>query len=143
MHRIARAALFVLSLLFASTAHAEDVSSADVAAIRGTIESQLHAFAADHDAEAYSYAAPLVQGAFPTVDQFMAMVKRGYQPIYRNTAHRYPAPPGDLGGRLAQRVILQAADGKAYEAAYFMQKQPDGSWKISGCVIKVLDGFEA
>jgi Domain of unknown function (DUF4864) len=135
MQRILIVVMLGLAMVIGRPARADGVDAAATAAIQGIIESQLQAMAADREAEAYSYAAPLVQGVFPTAEQFMAMVKRGYQPVYRNTSHRFSGPPTEIGGRLAQRVMLQGADGQAYEADYFMQQQEDGSWKISGCVL--------
>jgi Domain of unknown function (DUF4864) len=110
--------------------------------IRTVIESQLNAFAADDGGKAYSYAAPIVQQAFPTVDMFMTMVTKGYPPVYRNTARIYGDVFEDGLGRPAMRVVLTGQDGKRYEALYSMQKQPDGTWKIAGCVVLVIPAQE-
>jgi Domain of unknown function (DUF4864) len=63
--------LFALSLL-TSLARAESLGPADKTAVVGVITQQLQAFAADDATTAYSFAAPIVQGAFPSVDNFMA-----------------------------------------------------------------------
>ena len=132
--------LFLLMSAWSSVAAAQNASPAGDDAIRGVINSQLQAFAGDRDAEAYSYAAPLIQLAFPTVDSFMAMVKKGYQPVYRNSGYRF----GDAGvsptGLPTQTVILQGTDGKTYEAYYTLEQQPNGAWKIVGCMIRALPG---
>lgn len=103
--------------------------------IKAVIEDQLNAFAADNGAQAYSHAAPFVQKVFPSVDMFMTMVKKGYTPVYRNTARVYGKTFEDGLGRPAMRVVLTGADGKRYEAVYSMEQQADGTWKIAGCVI--------
>ena len=121
---------------------AEGPTDADRAAIKTVIMGQLDAFATDDPATAYGFAAPVVKGAFPDVEQFMAMVKGGYKPVYRNTARSYGDVFTDNTGRPAMRVVLTAEDGKRWEAIYAMQQQPDSSWKIAGCVLLALAGQE-
>lgn len=38
---------------------------------------------------------------------------------------------------------LTALDGKRYEALYTMERQPDGAWKIAGCVLIAIPGLDA
>lgn len=121
---------------------AEAPTAADRSAIKSVIMGQLDAFATDDPATAYGFAAPIVKGAFPNIDQFMAMVKGGYKPVYRNTARSYGDVFTDNMGRPAMRVVLTAEDGKRWEAIYAMQQQPDGNWKIAGCVLLALAGQE-
>ncbi len=110
--------------------------------IKSVIESQLNAFATDDGAKAYSYAAPIVQNVFPTVENFMTMVTKGYPPVYRNTNRIYGDVFEDGLGRPAMRVVLTGQDGKRYEAIYSMEQQPDGTWKIAGCVVLVIPSQE-
>ena len=60
-----------------------EVSDADRAEIRTIIQNQIAAFQRNDGETAYSYASPTIRGLFPTVDRFMAMVRDGYQPVYR------------------------------------------------------------
>ncbi len=113
-------------------------SAADQDDIKTVIESQLNAFAVDNGAEALTFAAPIVRQIFQTPEQFMAMVKKGYQPVYRNSKRSFGELFQDGLGRPAMRVVLTGADGKRYEALYAMEKQQDGRWKIAGCVILVI-----
>lgn len=117
-------------------------AAADKDTIKSIIESQLNAFAADDGAKAYSYAAPIVQNVFPTVENFMTMVTKGYPPVYRNTKRIYGDVFEDGLGRPAMRVVLTGEDGKRYEAIYSMEQQPDGNWKIAGCVVLVIPSQE-
>ena len=134
--------LFLVILAFTPLARAETLGSADKAAITAVIESQLKAFAADDGNAAYAHAAPIVTSVFPTVEGFMAMVKGGYAPIYRNSSHSFDELTTDTLGRPALRVILRGMDGKTYEARYSMDKQPDGTWKIAGVSMLALPGTE-
>lgn len=135
-HSFLAAIMFAITI-FASTAHADDTAD-----IKSVIESQLNAFAADDGQGAYAHAAPIVRSVFPTVDGFMAMVKQGYRPVYRNTGRNFGDVFQDGLGRPAMRVLLTGQDGKRYEALYAMEKQPDGSWKIAGCVILAIPAQE-
>ena len=46
----------------------------------------------------------------------------------------------DPTGRPSQKVTIQGMDGKTYEAIYFMERQPDGTWLIAGCVLVLIPG---
>ncbi len=144
MRRIILSSFLVIFTAFAPLAasQAETLGNADNAAITAVIESQLQAFAADDGNAAYAHAAPIVTSIFPSVEGFMAMVKGGYAPIYRNTSHSFEDLATDTLGRPAQRVLLRGMDGKTYEARYSMEKQPDGTWKIAGVSMLALPGTE-
>ena len=113
-------------------ARAETIGDADRATIQSLISGQIEAFRADNGAAAYAYASPTIQAYFPTADAFMAMVKQGYMPVYRpNSVTFGPLVDGPTGP--VQKVFVTGPDGRNYIAAYSMQQQPDGSWKINGC----------
>jgi hypothetical protein len=106
----------------------------DVAAAQTVIRSQEQAFSRDDPAAAYSYAAPAIQGVFPDPETFMAMVRGSYAPVYRHKSFEFgEARASD--GKIAQRVHIIDADGVPWEALYTLEQQPDGSVKITGCVL--------
>lgn len=125
-----------------TTAYAEDVNANDKQAFQQVISGQLDAFKSENGPLAYSFAAPLVTKIFPTVDNFMAMVKQGYAPVYENDSYRFGELAIDRIGRPAQHVTLTTKDGRHYEAVYAMQKQADGTWKISGCTLVEIPGLD-
>jgi Domain of unknown function (DUF4864) len=135
-------ALFLALVLLTLPARAESLTAADKAAVTAVIESQLKAFAADDGTAAYAHAAPIVKGAFKSVEQFMAMVQQGYAPVYRNKGYDFGEDFTDPLGRPAMRVVLHGLDGKNYEANYFMEKQSDGTWKIAGCILVAIPGTD-
>jgi hypothetical protein len=133
-----RAFALLATLLFGL---ASPVSAADdVAAAQGIIRSQVEAFARDDAAAAYSFAAPGIKEMFPQADQFLGMVQRSYAPVYRHKSFEFgEARAAD--GKVAQQVRIVDADGVPWEALYTLEVEPDGSLKISGCVlIKVGQG---
>jgi ketosteroid isomerase-like protein len=124
--------LLLILVTAVTPAAAQEVSSADQAAIRQVIQSQLDAFQHDDASTAWSYASPSIQSMFGTPEIFMEMVRTGYQPVYRPREVEF-RDLGDLGGTLVQDVFLIGPDGRPVIARYSMEQQPDGSWRINGC----------
>jgi Domain of unknown function (DUF4864) len=138
MYKIIMVAL--VAILFTSPLRAETISDSDKQAFRQIVTGQLEAMKSNDDVTAYNYAAPIIKGIFPTPEIFMAMVKRGYPPVYQNNGYKLGAVLPDGLGRPAVHVVISAIDGKRYEAVYSMQRQPDGSWKIAACALTELPG---
>ena len=136
MFRLATAVLLctMISIGSAYRVAAEDVTDTDKARFQEIISSQIEAFRADDGARAYSFAAPSIRSKFQTSEIFMTMVRRGYPPVYRPRSVKFGAVTGELGGP-TQKVHLIGPGGAAWTALYGMQRQPDGSWKISGVVL--------
>jgi hypothetical protein len=110
------------------------LGESDRAAIRGVIENQIAAFRREDGAAAFAYAAPSIQAQFGDPAQFMEMVRRGYQPVY----HPNHVTFGELSQHdnlVVQSVEVVGADGAPATALYFMEHEPDGTWRISGCVL--------
>jgi len=124
-------ALFA-TLLFglASSAFAAD----DVAAAQSIIRSQVEAFGRDDAAAAYAYAAPGIRAIFPQADIFLGMVQNNYAPVYRHKSFEF-GEARIADGKIAQRVHIVDSDGVPWEALYTLEAEPDGSLKISGCVL--------
>ncbi|MEX2201007.1 MAG: DUF4864 domain-containing protein [Dongiaceae bacterium] len=108
--------------------------SAAAGEIRSIIENQLDAFLADDGARAFSFASPDLQVQFGSPDVFMSMVRTGYAPVYRPQDFEFLDLLQAPGG-LVQQVHVVGADGNAVIAHYRMEQQPDGSWRIAGCML--------
>jgi Domain of unknown function (DUF4864) len=127
-----RAFVLLAALLIGLAAPAR--AADDVATAQNVIRSQVEAFGRDDAATAYSYAAPAIQGMFAQADIFLSMVQRSYAPVYRHRSFEFgEARAAD--GKIAQRVHIVDADGVPWEALYTLEFEPDGSLKISGCVL--------
>lgn len=135
-----RKLMLVIALLLAPVgAVAQPLGPDDKAAIAAVIEQQLKAFQRDDGSDAFSYASPMIQGMFRNPDIFMDMVRNGYPPVYRPRAYEFQGL--DLSsGEPVQEVYLVGPDGEEVIARYTMQRQPDGSWRINGCVLTVAPG---
>lgn len=132
-------AVLLSTLFLAAPASAQAPDDADRQAIRATIDGQIDAFRNDDGARAFSYAAPELQTMLGGVDAFMRMVRGGYAPVYRPRRYEFREVK-TADGVVTQQVHVVGPDGTARMALYFMERQPDGSWRISGCVLLDLDG---
>ncbi|WP_426435974.1 DUF4864 domain-containing protein [Bradyrhizobium genosp. P] len=126
MRAIALLAAILVAL--ASPAAADDLT----ATAQGVIRAQEQAFGQDNATTAYSYASPGVQAIFPQADIFMSMVQKAYRPVYRHKSFEFGETHAD-GDRIAQQVHIIDANGDAWEALYTLERQADGSLKITGC----------
>lgn len=133
----------VLLAFFSVAALAQPISETEKTEFQRIITAQISAFRADDGPTAYSFAAPVVRNIFPTPEIFMSMVKRGYSPIYRPQSFNFTEALIDPLGRPAQKMLVVGPDGKTYEALYSMEKQPDGTWRISGCTLLDIPGLDA
>lgn len=126
-------ALVALVMFVSSPALAAD----DVATAQGIIRSQLDAMARDDAASAYSYASPEIKGLFQEADSFMMMVRRNYAPVYRHKSFEFGDGRAE-SGKVIQEVKIVDAEGVPWQALYTLEQQPDGSVKITGCVLKSI-----
>ena len=107
-------------------------SDEDRAQSRVIIEKQIDAFRRDDGVTAFGFASPALQEIFRDPDHFMAMVRNGYQPVYRPRSYAFGSiAETDLG--LTATLSIEDAEGGAWTAVYTLEKQPDGSWRITGC----------
>jgi len=129
---VMRVLILLAALLIGLTAPA--CAADDIAAAQNVIRSQEQAFSRDDPAAAYSHAAPAIQGIFPDAETFMAMVRRSYAPVYRHKSFEF-GEARTADGKIAQRVHILDTDGVPWEALYTLKLQPDGSMKITGCML--------
>jgi hypothetical protein len=135
--------MIVLLAFMSVAAFAQSMSETEKTEFQRIIAAQISAFRADDGPTAYSFAAPVVRNIFPTPEIFMSMVKRGYPQVYRPQSFNFTEALIDPMGRPAQKMLVVGPDGKTYEALYSMEKQPDGTWRISGCTLLEVPGLDA
>ncbi|VIO78102.1 hypothetical protein CI1B_72350 [Bradyrhizobium ivorense] len=127
-----RALALITVLVFALITPA---AAADVTAAQEVIRAQEQAFGRDDAAAAYSYAAPAIRQIFPQADIFMSMVQQSYAPVYRHRSFEFGEAKSE-GDWIAQRVDIVDANGEAWQALYTLERQADGSLKITGCTLR-------
>ena len=95
--------------------------------------------AADDAKRAFAYAAPVIRDMFGTPDRFLAMVRTRYPVVYRPASVIFLSPVR-VDGQLVQGVNMTDPSGGLWLAVYQFERQPDASWRISGCVVQPSSG---
>ncbi len=133
---LALACLWSMAVFFCPQANsAQPQKYGDPAAVRQIIEAQLAAFAADDAQQAFSYASPTIQETFITARNFMDMVRIAYPVVYRPASLSFQVPYLQ-GNEVWQTVEMRDSEGVPWTAIYTLLRQPDGLWRISGCVLR-------
>jgi hypothetical protein len=131
MRALLIAAVLVLAV---SAAAAQRPSDKDLGAIRAVIEAQIEAFKRDDGEAAFRLASPRIKTIFKDPDTFMRMVRADYQAVYRPRLVSF-RDLETIEGKLVQPVLVIGPSGVPQMALYIMERQPDGAWRIGGCVI--------
>jgi len=136
LRRFTLACLFLFASLCALKALAVlPLEPGDRAAVRLVIERQLAAFADDDAEQAFSFASPKIQEMFITARNFMDMVRIAYPVVYRPANLSFQVPYFQ-GNEVLQTVEMRDAKGMGWTALYTLLRQPDGLWRINGCVLR-------
>jgi hypothetical protein len=108
--------------------------AAEWPAIKQVIDTQLRALRSGDAVKAFSFAAPAIREQFGTAENFLYQVRLGYAALL--VARRTEFLVGTvIDGNVIQPVRLIGADDTVRVALYTLEKQGDGSWKITGCVL--------
>lgn len=129
-----RVRVLVLVLAFLLPVFPAQAEDSRRVGILDVIGAQLEAFRRDDAPAAFAFASPDIQAMFGTPANFLKMVAEAYQPVYRPKSVTY-LDLIEKNGRLVQRVLFTGPDGKQVLALYMMARQPDGTWRIAGCVL--------
>ena len=117
-------------LAYSPIAYAQTEQS-QLSASQIVVENQIKAFHQREHEEAFQYAAPALQIVFRDVENFIRMVKRGYNPIYA-AQHWSFGRSRTEGKKTHHEVLISGPNGGEWTALYSLKKQEDGIWKIVG-----------
>jgi len=134
---VTRLVVVLLFLASAAVTRAEDIAPTDRAAIAKVIQDQIAAFRVDDAARAFGFASPGIQAKFGTAEQFLEMVRTGYFPVYRAQDVTFRDVAIENGAPV-QAVEIHDVQGDGVLALYFMERQPDGSWRLNGVLMTRL-----
>ena len=123
--------LLIAMLLLTAAQLARAQGPVEGPAIRDVIAGQLDAFGRDDGPGAFAFASPTIRTKFQSPEIFMQMVRRHYAPVYRPREISFQALHASPRGPV-QEVLLVGPGGQVVIALYFMQRQPDASWRING-----------
>lgn len=127
------AAIVALSVSVPITAFAGEAEIRDAQSI---ISRQIDAFLAGDNERAYSFASPGIKRLFPTVEAFMNMVTRGYQPVWKPQSYTFGKSSEPSATTIMQQLLVVGPDGKNYEAVYTLELQPDGTYRITSVSLR-------
>ena len=124
----------ILMIAFATCLVLPVRAADDIATAQATIRAQVDALGRDDGAAAYAFASPLLQQVFQQPELFMAMVRKDYAPIYRHKTFAFS------GSKVSENIVAQKvqiidAGGEPWEALYTLERQQDGTMRITGCTL--------
>lgn len=130
---------FLVALAFAAAsasmhARATPLNESEADAVRQVVVAQLKAFADDDADSAFATATPGVREAIGNPLRFLAMVRGAYPMVYRPATFAFLKPEED-DGIVLQMVTITDDDDKSWIALFALERQPDSSWRISGCAV--------
>lgn len=104
--------------------------------VRGVVATQLAALAAGDADRAFATASPSVRQTIGDPGRFMALVS-GNWPMVRNAVQvRFQKPEVDEeDGGVTELVELVDEQSRTWIALFLVERQPDASWRISGCAV--------
>ena len=112
----------------------ESLPPAEWKAIHRVITEQREALHSGDAKKAFAYASPGIRAQFNDAATFMSMVRDAYSSLL--TARYVEFLDGAvIEGLVIQPMRLIDADSTVRVALYTMEKQKDGSWRISSCRI--------
>jgi hypothetical protein len=124
--------------LAALSAHVRAVgaplSEAEATRVREVVVAQLAALAVDDADRAFETATPEVRAAIGSSNRFLAMVRGAYPMVYRPATVSFHKPREEDGSVL-QLVEIKDGNDKSWLALFALERQPDKTWRISGCVV--------
>jgi hypothetical protein len=130
-----RYCLLAVVVAFSHAVLAQDAPSAsDWAEIKRVIAAQREALISGDGERAFSFAAPSIRDHFGDVATFMRMVRQSYRPLLEARYVEF-LEGAVIGGDVVQPLRLVLPDGTVLVAIYGVQRQADGGWRITACVI--------
>jgi hypothetical protein len=109
-------------------------STSDWTEIKRIIAAQREALVSGDGERAFSFAAPSIRNHFGDVATFMRMVQQSYRALLDARYVEF-LDGAVIAGDVVQPLRLVLPDGTVMVAIYGMQRQADGAWRISACVI--------
>jgi hypothetical protein len=128
------AALALAAFSFQVRAAAQTLDDEQAHKVREVIVAQLVALAADDADKAFETATPAVREAIGNSYRFLAMVRAAYPMVYRPSVVNFHKPE-EAQGTVLQLVEIKDASDKSWLALFALERQPDQTWRISGCVV--------
>lgn len=102
--------------------------------IKRVISAQREALVAGDGERAFSFAAPSIRRHFGDDAAFMRMVRQSYAALIDARYVEF-LDGAVIGGDVVQPLRLVLPDGVVMVALYGLERQSDGAWRITSCVV--------
>lgn len=119
-------------------ARADGLTGPEAQQVRAVIAAQLKAFSEDDAEAAFAAATPGIRAAIGDSARFLAMVRGSYPMVYRPAGFGFLAPERD-NDQVLQMVSIRDSDGRTWLALFSLERQPDQTWRIGGCIVAEND----
>jgi hypothetical protein len=126
--------VLLVALAASSPLRASPLSGEEAQKVQLIISAQFEAFADDDADGAFQTATPAVREAIGNSGRFLALVRGAYPMVYRPESVRFHKPESD-DGTVLQLVEITDKDSKSWLALFALERQPDSTWRISGCLV--------
>jgi len=133
--------LLLFALVFIVIGNSFAITTDEENEIKFIVNQQLEAFQDDDFEKAYSFASPTIKKMFSSPEVFRKMVIGGYQAVYRPQSIKMGSVE-IIKGVTTLKVYLVDPNGEFVTANYMMEKQENGEWLISGCVLSKAESDE-
>lgn len=133
--------LLLFALVFIVIGNSFAITTDEENEIKFIVNQQLEAFQNDDFEKAYSFASPTIKKMFSSPEVFRKMVIGGYQAVYRPQSIKMGSVE-IIKGVTTLKVYLVDPNGEFITANYMMEKQENGEWLISGCVLSKAESDE-
>jgi len=133
--------LLLFALVFIVIGNSFAITTDEENEIKFIVNQQLEAFQDDDFEKAYSFASPTIKKMFSSPEVFRKMVIGGYQAVYRPQSIKMGSVE-IIKGVTTLKVYLVDPNGEFITANYLMEKQENGEWLISGCVLSKAESDE-
>jgi Domain of unknown function (DUF4864) len=130
--QLAAATLLACSLPL--TAHAGPLSDGEQEQVRVVIQAQLDAFADDDADTAFALATPGIRATLGKSERLLQLVRDAYPMVYRASSVAY-FKGEESEGTVLQLVRITDPNAKTWLAIFSLEKQPDATYRISGCLV--------
>jgi hypothetical protein len=131
---VALALALLATVAFAQGGAGPSHPDAEWEKIRGVVAAQREALVAGDGERAFAIATPALRRQYGSAAAFMRMVRSGYQALVDARYVEF-LEGAVIDGSTIQPLRLVMADGAVLVALYTVERQPDGAWRIAGCVI--------
>ena len=133
--------LLLFALVFIVIGNSFAITTDEENEIKFIVNQQLEAFQDDDFEKAYSFASPTIKKMFSSPEVFRKMVIGGYQAVYRPQSIKMGSVE-IIKGVTTLKVYLVDPNGEFVTANYLMEKQENGEWLISGCILSKAESDE-